>query len=331
MPTIYYKDSSNTWQPLDIGNIKTGRFTMGSTSYSQNFDEPFAEGYNKPVVVANAFGTEDVHVTATSRNGFTVNSNAASEVMYFAAQGEILSYENANGAELLEFYFDECKSDRSGAQRVATYFVNRVSSASWTQLSQISQLAASFPSLFSGFINKAKTVNMGSYGGNTTFRIAGVNHDTIPGGRGALTFIADQIIEAHQMNVSNTTSGGWASSALRIWLLNTVLPVMPSDLRAVIVSVNKVNTPGYGASPTQDTLWIPSYTEVGFGGNEGSAYGIFTNDSSRIRRFKNSATSWWLRSVDGPSKRFNMVNREGTLGTSYSATVTGGVVPGFCV
>lgn len=330
MPTIYYKDSSNTWQPLDIGNIKTGRFTMGSTSYSQNFDEPFAEGYNKPVVVANAFGTEDVHVTATSRNGFTVNSNAASEVMYFAAQGEILSYENANGAELLEFYFDECKSDRSGAQRVATYFVNRVSSASWTQLSQISQLAASFPSLFSGFINKTKTVNMGSYG-NTTFRIAGVNHDTIAGSRGALTFIADQIIEVHQMHVSNTTSGGWASSALRTWLLNTVLPAMPSDLRAVIVSVNKVNTPGYGASPTQDTLWIPSYTEVGFGGNEGSAYGIFTNDSSRIRRFKNSATSWWLRSVDGPSKRFNMVNSNGTLGTAHNAIVTNGVVPGFCI
>ena len=329
MPTIYYKDSKNAWQPLDIGNIKTGRFVMGSTSYSQNFDEPFAEGYNKPVVVANALGTEDVNVTATSRNGFTVNSNAASEVMYFASQGEILSYENANGAELLQFYFDECKSNQSGAQRVATYFVNRLPSASWTQLSQISQLAAVYPSVFSGFVNKTKTVNMGFYGENTTFRIAGVNHDTISG-RGALTFIADSIIDTHQMNASNTTVGGWASSNLRSWLSGTVLPAMPSDLRAVIVSVNKVNTPGYGTSPTQDKLWIPSPAEVGFGGNEGSAYGIFTDNGSRIRRFKGAATSWWVRSVD-VSNRFNMVNSNGTFGTAYNALVMNGVVPGFCI
>ena len=329
MPTIYYKDSKNAWQPLDIGNIKTGRFTMGSTSYSQNFDEPFAEGYNKPVVVANALGTEDVHVTATSRNGFTVNSNAASEVMYFAAQGEILTYKNANGAELLQFYFDECKSDRSGAQRVATYFVNRVPSASWTQLSQISQLAAIFPSLFSGFVNKTKTVNMGSYG-NTTFRIAGVNHDTMPSHRGSLTFIADQCIEAHQMHPSAIAGGGWASCAMRTWLSSTVLPAMPSDLRAVIVSVNKVNTPGYGASPTQDTLWIPSCAEVGLGGNEGSKYEIFTNNSSRIRRFKGSASYWWLRSVEGVYDYFHIVLSNGTL-DHHNAISAYGVVPGFCI
>ena len=328
MPTIYYKDSSNTWQPLDIGNIKTGRFVMGSTSYSQNFDEPFAEGYNKPVVVANALGTEDVHVTAASRNGFTVNSNAASEVMYFAAQGKILTYENANGEELLEFYFDECKSNQSGAHRVATYFVNRVSSASWTQLSQISQLAAVYPSVFSGFVNKTKTVNIGPYG-NTTFRIADVNHDTISG-RGALTFIADQIIETHQMNASNTTGGGWANCVMRSWLRSTVLPAMPSDLRAVIIGVNKVNTPGYGTSPTQDKLWIPSVTEVGFGGNEGSKYEIFTNDSSRIRRFKNAALYWWLRSVLS-SSAFRGVSPDGPLVSTNANYTSGGVVPGFCV
>lgn len=324
MPTIYYKDSKDTWQPLDIGNIKTGHFNKTSGSYSKNFDEPFAERSKDPVVVANALGTEDVHVTATSRNGFTVNSNGTAEVMYFAAQGEIITYENANGEELLEFYFDECKSDQSGAQRVATYFVNRVPSASWTQLSQISQLAAVYPSVFSGFVNKTKTVNMGSYGGNTSFRIAGVNHDTISG-RGALTFIADKRITTHQMNDSSTTDGGWANCVMRSWLSGTVLPAMPADLRAVIATVNKVNTSGYGTSPTQDKLWIPSYTEVGLGGNEGSAYGIFTDNSSRIR----NAKGWWLRSVHSP-RYFHLVESDGTL-TGYRADITNGVVPGFCI
>lgn len=328
MPTIYYKDSNDTWQPLDIGNIKTGRFTMGSTSYSHNFDEPFAEGYDRPVVVANALGTEDVHVTAASRNGFTVNSNAVSEVMYFAAQGKILTYETANGEELLEFYFDECKSDQSGSQRVANYFVNSVGTATWEQLSKISQLAAIYPSVFSGYVNKTKTVNMGSYGGNTTFRIAGVNHDTISG-RGALTFIADKCINVHQMHFFDTTSGGWDSCTMRSWLSGTVLPAMPSDLRSVIVAVNKVNTSGYGTSPTSDKLWIPSYTEVGLGGNEGNQYDIFTDNSSRIRQYNNSNTYWWLRSV-WSSSAYRRVGTGGTL-ISGGASATNGVVPGFCI
>lgn len=328
MPTIYYKDSTDTWQPLDIGDIKTGRFTMLSTSYSQNFDEPFPEGYDKPVVVATALGTEDVHVTAISRNGFTVNSNAASEVMYFAAQGEILSYENANGAELLQYYFDECKTDQSASQRVANYFVNSIETTTWEQLSKISQLAAVYPSVFSGYVNKTKTVNMGSYGGSTIYRIAGVNHDTTSG-RGALTFISDKIISQYQMNISNSVSGGWEQSDMRSWLSGMVLPAMPSDLRAVIVSVNKVNSSGYGASPTQDKLWIPSSTEVKRRGNEGSVYEIFTDDSSCIRKLNNQAEYWWLRSV-ALSRAFRVISSDGYL-DSYSPGVTAGVVPGFCV
>ena len=326
MPTIYYKDSEDTWQPLDIGNIKTGRFTKNSGSYTQNFDKPFPEGYNKPIVVANALGTEDIHITATNRNGFTVNSTGSTEVMYFAAQGEILSYENANGAELLQYYFDKCKTDQSASQRVANYFVNSVGTATWEQLSKISQLAAIYPSVFSGYVNKTKTVNMGSYGGSTIYRIAGVNHDTISG-RGALTFIADKCIALHQMNTSHTTSGGWAQSAMRSWLSGTVLPAMPADLRAVIATVNKVNA--IGTSPTQDKLWIPSSTEVQRRGNEGSIYEIFPNNSSRIRQYNGSNQYWWLRSV-GISNSFSVISSDGYT-DHYSPGSTAGVVPGFCV
>lgn len=328
MPTIYYKDSSNTWQPLDIGNIKTGRFIMGSTSYSYNFDEPFADGYNKPVVVTDTIGTGDVSVVSASRNGFVVNSTSTPEVSFFAAQGEILTYENANGAELLQYYFDECKTDRSGSQRVANYFVDSVGTATWEQLSKISQLAAIHTSLFSGYVNKTKTVDMGSYGGSTVYRIAGVNHDTISG-RGALTFISEKIISQYQMNTSNTTSGGWERSAMRSWLSGAVLKAMPSDLQNVIVAVNKTNTSGYGATTTSDKLWLPSYTEVGFGENEGEQYSIFTSNASRVRKLNNSAEDWWLRSVNS-SRTFRYVDSDGTL-SDYGAGATNGVVPGFCV
>ena len=330
MPTIYYKDSEDTWQPLDIGNIKTGYFVMGSTSYSQNFDEPFAEGYNKPIVVANALGTEDVHVTATSRNGFTVKSNTGSGVMYFAAQGEVVpTFEEANGKQLLDYYLEESKASSNAAQRIASYFNSSFETMSWVDMSRMSEVAAHFPSAFSGYINKTRAVVIEFLSGSIVFRVAGVNHDTNSSDKGAFTFIADKCIIHNYMNASSNTNGGWEKSALRSLLSDTILPSMPADLQAVIAEVSKVNTPGYGTSPTQDKLWIPSQTEVGLGGNEGSAYGIFTSNSSRIRQYRNFNIDWWLRTVENSSD-FSSVTDNGSLGIDNAVGALG-VVPGFCV
>ena len=328
MPTLYYKENGE-WKPIDIGDIKHDRFTMGSTNYSYNFDEPFSEG-RKPIVVANATDGKDVNVTSVSRSGFTVRGSSAAEVSFFAAQGGILTYQNANGVELLNFYLDEVKSDQNGAQRVAAYFDPLFGTMSWSDMSKMSQVVAAFPSLFSGYVGKTRTVNMGSYGGNITFEVVGIDCDTNSSETGAITFLADKCITKRAMNSSHTASGGWASCAMRSWLSGTVLPAMPADLRAAIAIVNKVNTPGYGTSSTQDKLWIPSNAEVGFGGNEGSAYGVFTNNSSRIRQYNGSNTKWWLRSVEA-SNRFYTVFNDGTSNSYGAGNADSGVVPGFCI
>lgn len=331
MPSIYYKDSNNDWVLLDLGSVQKGVFTATTSNYSYNFEEAYT-GYI-PIVVANALGSQEVKVTSVSPTGFIiqVEENAVPcDIMFFAARGEAIpTFEEANGKQLLDYYLEQSKASSDAAQRIASYFNSSFGTMSWADMSKMSEVAANFPSTFSGYVNKTRTVNMGSYGGSTVFRVAAINHDTNSSDKGAFTFIADKCIATHQMNTSSTTSGGWANCAMRSWLSGTVLPAMPADLRAVIATVNKVNTSGYGTSPTQDKLWIPSYTEVGLGGNEGSKYGIFTDNSSRIRKHNNSNTYWWLRSVYS-SYYFRFVDTDGSLRYN-NATNTYGVVPGFCI
>lgn len=328
MPSLYYQEDGE-WKPLGIGEVVSGRFTVNTTNaYSCNFDEPFA---GVPRVVAMAVGTQDVAVTGVSESGFVVDiqsGTAPCDIMYLAAY-EPGPYDNYTGEELLDDHLDLCKTTQAAAQRVADYFNTRFTSMSWAYMSKMSEVAAAFPAAFGVYVNKTRTVDMGSYGGSTVFRVAAINHDTNSSDKGAFTFIADKCIATHQMNASNTTSGGWASCAMRSWLSGTVLPAMPSDLRSVIAAVNKVNTSGYGTSPTQDKLWIPSYTEVGLGGNEGSKYNIFTDNNSRIRKYNNSNQWWWLRSVDSLFS-FRGVSVDGSL-YDGNANFTYGVVPGFCI
>lgn len=329
MPSLYYREDDE-WKPLGIGDVISGRFTVATTNaYSYNFDEPFA---GVPQVVAMAIGTQEVVVTGVSESGFVVNiqsGTAPCDIMYLAAY-EPGPYDNYTGEELLDDHLETCKTNQAAAQRVSDYFNTRFTSMSWAYMSKMSEVAVAFPAVFGVYVNKTRTVNMGSsYGGSTVFRVAGVDHDTNSSGKGAFTFIADECIATHQMNTPNTTSGGWANCAMRSWLSGTVLPAMPSDLRTVIASVNKVNTSDYGTSPTQDKLWIPSFTEVGLGGNEGSAYEIFTGNSSRIRNYNNSAYYWWLRSVYSSTK-FRYVSTDGTFGDRYTSDPAG-VILGFCI
>lgn len=330
MPTLYYKEDGD-WTPLNIGSeVVSKRVRIPNTNFSCNFDEPFA---GVPRVVAMAVGTQEIAITSVSESGFVVNIQSGSapcDIMYLAAYTST-PYDNYTGEELLDNHMDTCKTVLAAAQRVADYFSYRFETMSWAYMSKMSQVAAAQPAAFGNYIGRSRVVDMGRFGGNTTFEVVGINHDTNSSGTGAITFLADKCITQRIMNNSGYTSGGWESCDMRFFLSGTVLSVMPSDLRAVIATVNKVNTPNYGTSPTQDKLWIPSYTEVGFGGNEGTAYSTLNSNSARIRNYNNRAGYWWLRSVKS-SRYFECVDTEGSLAniTSYPSNAYG-VVPGFCI
>ena len=221
--------------------------------------------------------------------------------------------------------FDTFKASAAFATKASSVFSSTFASESWATLAKVGIVAAANPSAFTSYQGKTRSVAITGEGTHN-FEVAGVGMD----GAG-FTFVCDDLVGTHAMNSSSTTSGGWEGCAMRSWLSGTLINSFPSDLRAVIKTVTKKNTSGYGAATTQDKLWIPSYTEVGLqsGDAEGAKYPIFTDNASRIKKDGSSAARWWLRSVYSSSS-FRYVVSDGSLG-NYGASTAYGVCPCFCI
>lgn len=154
-----------------------------------------------------------------------------------------------------------------------------------------------------------------------------------------MTWLCSGILTTHNMNSSNTTSGGWGESAMRTWLRGTILPTLPSEVQAAIVEVDKTyrsKSPNDETLTIADTIWIPSYKEVGFTNatyveSDGVVYsGIFTSNANRIKyNASGTAADWWLRSAYGTTS-FRRVGNDGGENNN-NAYYTGGVVFGFCL
>lgn len=149
--------------------------------------------------------------------------------------------------------------------------------------------------------------------------------------------------ESHAMNKTSTSSGGWADSGMRSWLVDTVLPLFPSEVRAAIKEVRKYsgtyenNAVVKDGSVTADKIWIPSNYELNINSlyeTQGATYSTDlyspTNQNARVKydlTFK--AKNWWLRSAS-TSAHFISVSSSGSASGS-SAMGAYGVVLGFCI
>lgn len=172
--------------------------------------------------------------------------------------------------------------------------------------------------------------------------IVGFNHDDLADGSGkaGITFsLGECLPTTRSMNSTATSAGGWEASGMRSYLNDTVLDQMPTDLLAVIKSVNKLSNAGALSSAivtTADELFLFSEIEC-FGTNsysyagEGTQYDYFTSNTVRIRKVGTSANFWWLRgSNKSTSSYFCGVNSNGTAGRNNANTALG-VCFGFCV
>lgn len=146
----------------------------------------------------------------------------------------------------------------------------------------------------------------------------------------------------HGTDASNTNSGGFTGSEMYSWLQNTLLPTLPSDLQAVLKSVNKKTSAGSQSSTINTNsmkLFLFSEIEI-FGSTtyskagEGSQYSYFATAANRIKYLSNgsgSADWWWERSPHGSdSATFCYVVSNGSA-SHASANATNGVCFGFCV
>lgn len=161
-----------------------------------------------------------------------------------------------------------------------------------------------------------------------------------------------------RMNTSNTNSGGWNASYMRKTVLgntntptsplaNSLMAVLPSDLRAVMQPVTKyTNNTGNSSNSsgavtaTTDYLFLLAEFEV-FGSRSGAnqyeqnsqaQYDYYKAGNSRVA-YNHSAVStavwWWLRSPGyGNNYTFRSVRTDGDS-TGTDAYYSAGVRPGF--
>ena len=186
-------------------------------------------------------------------------------------------------------------------------------------------------------IGQSRNILITGYG-TFAFQLIGIGHDTpTSGSQNLLTFQSADIVCNHNMNSSNTTSGGWASSAMRTFMNGELLSKFPQYVQDVIVEVKKpyCATANGSTQYSNDKLFIASEKEI-FGtssyGNDGTQYeywSINNTNNARIKKLNGSAQYWWMRSVRD-STSFRGVLTDGGANVNY-ASDSSGCVPCFCI
>ena len=182
-------------------------------------------------------------------------------------------------------------------------------------------------------VGDTKTITL-STGESVILKVAGIGTYVA----NDLTFISQSCLTAtHQMNTSNTNSGGWNSCALRTWLNNTLYSYLPSDLQSVISSKTLSRSIGNASTTLQsatDNVWLPTEYEM-FGSITYSAsteaavqkqYAEFTSNSSRVKTLgtNGSATYYWGSSpYVGNSANFCYVGTDGSANNAYASNSNG--------
>ena len=220
------------------------------------------------------------------------------------------------------------------------------------------------------YLDRTKTVEV--EGQARHVMLWGICHDRRPDGTlCGLTFSFNEVVGQQQMCTDPAYAAGWSMSDLRSWLNQEdgFLLQLPEDLREVIQPVQKfTNNVGaaHGAgdvSPTEETIWLPSYTELigaraqttfsdGFGylgdilNAEGTQYRIFRQQNAIHRGSENvfirnrdgEPAYWWLRtpSPDVTENKgvtyFNQAAPNGDVfHNAVPATETSGIIPCFCL
>jgi hypothetical protein len=218
--------------------------------------------------------------------------------------------------------------------------------AAWGDISRIAA-AGDAQKYFN--VGDEKTVEL-STGEVITLVILGFNHDDLTsGGKAPITVgMKNLLATRYRMNSSNTNAGGWDNSEMRTTTMQTLLGQLPSDLQAVIKSVDKKATSGSASTTittSSDKLFLFSKVEIdgttssGYA-SEGEQYEYWKTvkdgktSADRIKYLSNgggSASNWWLRSPYlGGSTTFWYVTPSGDVFGSIASS-SYGVSFGFCV
>lgn len=156
---------------------------------------------------------------------------------------------------------------------------------------------------------------------------------------GLIFLLKDCMKDEHEMNKRMTNEGGWRDSEMRLWLNETIIHMLPDELREMIVPRRIVQTMDGERLESEDKLWLPSFTEM-FGKENAEDWApadtdetqleLFSTERSRVKEKPGNGTWWyWLRSPRGSySTYFCIVGCNGDA-TCYDASTALGVAFGF--
>lgn len=206
----------------------------------------------------------------------------------------------------------------------------------WEQIVEICQ-SGEVPETWGVGDSKTMTINGADY----QVDIIGKNHDSYSDGTGfaPLTFqLHDCYGTAYKMNNSNTSVGGWNSSAMRKNHLSAIEALLPAEVRAGLREVNKLTSAGNESTTintTADKLFLLSEVEIcntdayAVSG-EGVQYTYYAKGNSVLKKLSGSNTNWWTRSpLSGSDASFCNITSGGKIG-SASPIYELGIAFAFC-
>ena len=153
-------------------------------------------------------------------------------------------------------------------------------------------------------------------------------------------FVIADCYGEHCMNSRPTNKGGWNMSEMRQHLREDILPLLPTDLKRLIIPrtiLQKFDGEIVEPKNGPDLIWLPSITEVD-AEHPSSVdvddvhFDFFDTEKSRVKELDPHGTwPWWLRSATASSTaNFENVSNGGDA-SNYNAIDTIGVCFGFCI
>ena len=148
--------------------------------------------------------------------------------------------------------------------------------------------------------------------------------------------------EGGYMNSTATNVGGWTNCARRSWCNNIFINALPTDIKSLVKTVNKLTSAGNQSSTietTEDDIFLLSEIEV-FGrlnyskAGEGSQYEYFTTASNINKKpsYKTYVNAYWWERSPHESNVTAFCKAHANGNPNYdTATDPYGLAPAFCI
>ena len=189
-------------------------------------------------------------------------------------------------------------------------------------------------------IGNYKPMSLGSEGTVNMQIVAFDAEPRVSGGYAPISFLSMGLLATdRRLNSTTANTDGWAAMELRNTTLpNVIFPLVPSNIAARIITINKLSYSKYNSSETgtkittEDKLWIPSMRELNKD-SDSSEYGGIKYDSiygSAIKKKGTTARRYWTRSGVSSYQSMYMIDTDGSL-QSQQPNKALGICLGFCL